>query len=119
MGWICFGGNVEERNGVIHATVLDSSRNRLFIAPPGLWITLDAGHLDSVDFDKKGNVVRLHLAAESATSPVARLRIKQTSMKAGAQRWEVAAKTETDAGAEIIPLHTGETVVTLQQKAPQ
>jgi hypothetical protein len=28
MGWICFGGNVEERHGMVHTTVLDSSRDR-------------------------------------------------------------------------------------------
>jgi hypothetical protein len=117
MGWICFGGNVEDRHGVIHATVLDSSRNRFFIAPLGLWITLDAGHLNSVEFDSKGDVVRLHLEAASATSSTARLRLKQTSTKADASRWTVASKTATDAGADLIPLHTGETIVTLRQKA--
>lgn len=117
MGWICFGGNVEDRHGLIHTTVLDSSRNRFFIAPIGLWITLDAGHLESVDFDPKGNVVRLHMAPATETSPTARMRLAQTSTKTGAQPWAISTKTATDAGANVIPLHKGETVVTLQQKA--
>jgi hypothetical protein len=117
MGWICFGGNVEDHHGEIHTTVLDSSRNRFFIAPLGLWITLDAGQLDSVDLDAKGSVVRLHLAPATATSPTARLRLTQTSTKAGAGSWTVASKTATDAGADVIPLQAGETIVTLQQKA--
>jgi hypothetical protein len=97
--------------------VLDSSRTRFFIGPIGLWITLDAGRLDSVDFDSKGGVIRLHLAAASATSTQARLRLKQTSTIAGALPWAVASKTATDAGADVIPLHTGETIVTLRHKA--
>ncbi|MGD0890495.1 MAG: DUF5695 domain-containing protein [Terracidiphilus sp.] len=117
MGWICFGGNVEDRKGIIHTTVLDSSRNRFFIAPLGLWITLDAGHLDSVDFDPKENLVRLHLAAASETSPTARLRLTQTTARTSAQPWTVASKTAADAGADVIPLQPGETVVTLRPKA--
>jgi Family of unknown function (DUF5695) len=117
MGWICFGGNIEDRQGLIRVTVLDSSRTRFFIGPIGLWITLDAGRLDSVDFDSKGGVIRLHLAAASATSTQARLRLKQTSTIAGALPWTVASRTATDAGADVIPLRAGETIVTLQHKA--
>ena len=116
MGWICFGGNVEERRGLIHATVLDSSRDRLFIAPLGLWITLDAGHLVSVDFDPGKGAVRLHLAAANASVPTARMRLIQTSTKPGAHTWTLASKTTTDAGAYVIPLSAGETTVTLLEK---
>jgi hypothetical protein len=117
MGWLCFGGNVEERGGVVHATVLDSSRNRLFLAPAGLWITLDAGKIESVDFEPAKHTVRLHLAAASASVPAARLRFEQTAAKPGAPGWEVVAKTAIDAGATIIPLGPKETVVILRQKA--
>jgi hypothetical protein len=119
MGWICFGGNVEDRHGLIHTTVLDSSRNGFFIAPLGLWITLDAGHLDSVDFDPKGNIVRLHLAPATETSPTARMRLTQTSAITGARPWVVVAKGAMDAGAKVISLQKGETVLTLQQKATE
>ncbi len=116
MGWICFGGNVEQRHGLVHATILDSSRDRIFIAPLGLWITLDAGQFVSVDFDPAKRIVRLHLAAASAAVPTARLRVKQTSGKLDAHVWTVAKKTTTDAGADVIPLADGETIVTLQEK---
>jgi hypothetical protein len=117
MGWICFGGNVEDHHGMIHTTVLDSSRDSIFIAPIGLWITLDAGHIDSVDFDPKENVVRLHLAPATENSPRARVRLAQVSAKAGEQSWVIDSKTAMDAGARVIPLQKGETIITLQQKA--
>ena len=116
MGWICFGGNVEEHRGLVHATILDSSRDRLFLAPLGLWITLDAGHLVSVDFDPTKRTVRLHLAPASASVPTARMRLTQTSAKPGAGSWTPTAKTTVDAGADVIPLGGGETTVILQQK---
>ncbi|HEY4357322.1 MAG TPA: DUF5695 domain-containing protein [Acidobacteriaceae bacterium] len=117
MGWICFGGNVEEHHGLVHTTVLDSSRERFFIAPLGLWINLDAGHLVSVDYDTTKHSVRLHLAAASASIPEARLRLKQTSSTSGMHTWTVASKTTTDAGADVIALGSGETIVTLLEKA--
>jgi hypothetical protein len=116
MGWICFGGNVEERRGIVHATVLDSSRSRVFIAPVGLWVTLDAGHFVSVDFDPAKRTVRLHLAAATKYVPTARMRWKETASNTGTQNWVIAAKTTIDAGAHVIPLGAGETVVTLQEK---
>lgn len=115
MGWICFGGNIEEHRGRVHATVLDSSRDRLFIAPLGLWITLDAGHISSVDFELGKSTVQLHLTAASPAMPTARLRLMQTSMKPSAHSWKVASKTTVDAGASVIPLGVGETTVTLRE----
>lgn len=116
MGWLCFGGNVEEHGGTVHATVLDSSRASLFIAPAGLWITLDAGKLASVDFEPARHIVRLHLAAASASVPIARLRLKQTTAQPNAAGWEVEPKKNIDAGATVIPLGPKETTVVLRQQ---
>ena len=118
MGWICFGGNVAERHGVVHATILNSSRDRLFIAPIGLWITLDAGHIVGVDFDPRNHSVNLHLARASAYVPMARLRLTQTIDKAKGQSWAVATQATVDAGATVIPLGAGETTVSLVETHP-
>jgi hypothetical protein len=118
MGWICFGGNVAEGHGVVHATILDSSRDRLFIAPIGLWITLDAGHIVAVDFDPRKRSVKLHLAPASAYVSMARLRLTQTSDNANAQTWTLANQGKMDAGAHVIPLGTGETTVSLVEQHP-
>lgn len=115
MGWLCFGGNVEERHGVVHTTVLDSSRERLFLAPLGLWITLDAGKIVSADYDTHKHTVVLHLASASTYVPTARMRITETESKPGAPAWKIASHTALDAGENVIPLSSGETTVTLQQ----
>jgi hypothetical protein len=119
MGWICFGGNIAERSGVVHATILDSSRDRLFIAPLGLWITLDAGHLVAVDFDPQKRSVKLHLSAANPYVPIARLRLRQTSDKAKAETWIVANQGTMDAGANLIPLGASETIVSLVETHPK
>ena len=115
MGWLCFGGNIEEHHGIVHTTVLDSSRDRLFIAPLGLWITLDAGKIVSADYDTRKHKVTLHLAAASIYVPTARMRITETESKPGAPAWTIASHTALDAGENVIPLSSGETTVTLQQ----
>ena len=113
MGWLGFGGNVSEQRGVVRFQVLDSSRSRLFIAPLGLWVTLDAGRFASVEYDTKTRQVRVHLATATPHVLVARLRIKHTSSVAG-HAIAIAGSPPIDAGAYVVPLHDGETIVTLR-----
>lgn len=118
MGWICFGGNVSERSGTVHVIVLDSSRDRLFIAPLALWITLDAGHLVSADLNLKTHEVRLHLAAATASVPVARLRMTPTAKGSNSRTWTIASKPHMDAGANVIQLGAKGADVVLQELNP-
>jgi hypothetical protein len=115
MGWLCFGGNVQEKHGVIHTVVLDSSRDRLFFAPLGLWITLDAGKIVSADYDTHNHTITLHLAAATQYVPTARIRLTQTATNASASAWNIATPTTVDAGTHIVPLGNGETAVVVQK----
>lgn len=114
MGWLCFGGNVKESRGIVHTTLLDSSRAHLFIAPVGLWINLDAGKIVSADFDTHRHTVTLHLAEASKYVPTARLHFTQTESNPGTP-WQLASHTRIDAGDYVIPLDNGETTVVLHQ----
>ena len=116
LGWLCFGGNVKDNHGVVTFTTLDSFRNRVFIAPLGLWLTLDAGHFSSVDYDSKNKTLKLHLAPQSDGVTVARLRVEQTANPPGALHYQAPASWKTDAGAYVLPLQTTETVAALQAK---
>lgn len=51
LGWLCFGGNLQNKGREIHVEPLDAFRSRLYLAPVGLWITLDAGKLKTAVFD--------------------------------------------------------------------
>ena len=114
MGWLCFGGDVEEHHGIVHTTVLDSSRQRLFLAPLGLWVTLDAGKMVSADFDPRRDTVTLHLAAANEFVRMARLRLAQTAEKPG-PAWTPTHNATLDAGAYVIPLASGQTTVVLRR----
>jgi hypothetical protein len=114
MGWLCFGGNVTENHGRVHVAVLDSLRQRVFLAPLSLWITLDAGRISSVDIDQKRNVVTLHLATATPNDQLARLRLSVTTPNA--HRWAITEKVGTDAGAYVISLGAAETTISLKQQ---
>ena len=77
MGWIAFGGNVAEHHGRITLTVLDASRQRVYIAPEGLWLTLDAGRFDTVEYDPKTHRVTASLAPATAYVSTAKLHISR------------------------------------------
>ena len=77
-GWQSFGGNISVRGNWVNVQPLDSFRKRVFIAPLGLWLTLDAGTFERVAINTKANVVRLTLSRADDYTPNARLRLQQT-----------------------------------------
>src|SRR5215475_8483917 len=61
-GWVAFGGNLKVHDGIVTLIPHDSFRSRIFIAPAGLWLTLDAGTFDAVEFDPRTGTVRVGLS---------------------------------------------------------
>jgi hypothetical protein len=76
-GWQAFGGNVSVRGSWVSVKPLDSLRERVYIAPIGLWLTLDAGTFEQVEINTKTNVVRVSLSPATAFTPNARLQVQQ------------------------------------------
>ena len=56
---------------------LDSIRMRVYIAPRGLWLTLDAGSFESVEVNARSNQLRIGLSPQTADTQEARLHIEQ------------------------------------------
>ena len=80
-GWLAFGGNLRRNGNIIEVTPLDSYRARVYVAPLGLWLTLEAGNFETVAVDTNAGRVRLALAGATAFTPSARLRIDQPAGK--------------------------------------
>jgi hypothetical protein len=114
LGWLAFGGNVLERDGKIEVTPLDAFRNRLYLAPLGLWLTLDAGKFKQAVFDPRTGVVRLMLEGSSEFTPDARLRIEQPAKLAGVGMYRPAGALSLQRGAYGVPLNSSATEVVLQ-----
>ena len=115
-GWQAFGGNVRVAGSQIFVTPLDSLRQRVYIAPFGLWLTLDTGRFSSIEIDPKTHSVLIDLSAATDNSRVARLRIEQPAKISGVQTFRPRQQFAYDRGAFTIQLGKGVTSVTLTDK---
>jgi hypothetical protein len=112
-GWLAFGGNIRADGEKISVTPLDSFRRRVYIAPLGLWLTLDAGKFDSVELNAKTGVVRIGLAPATSFTPTAFLRIEQPAKIAGVGTYQLLAALPMARGAYQVTLGEETTWVTL------
>jgi hypothetical protein len=112
-GWQGFGGNVTEADGVITLTPKDSARSRVFIAPAGLWLTLDAGKFASVRYAPKTGKVTVTFTAAATNAPTAWLNVATTTKDGKTY----TANMPSERGAYKITLSGNETTVELLPKA--
>lgn len=110
LGWLCFGGNLRKNGQVITVDVLDSARKRIFVAPLKLWITADAGSIESVEVNMQTQSVRLHLAPETPAQNRARFQVTGT---AGAQssQWHVFSASRDREQRYTVPIREGNATV--------
>jgi hypothetical protein len=117
-GWQAFGGTLSERGARVVVEPRDSFRMRVYLATLGLWVTLDAGRLERVEFDSTGRTVRIGLAAATAATPVARVRVEQPATVAGVGRFSPRTPgLESERGAYVVPLGASTTWLDLAQAA--
>ncbi|HVU37691.1 MAG TPA: DUF5695 domain-containing protein [Opitutales bacterium] len=103
-GWQAFGGNVQVDGDWVKVQPLDCFRQRVYLAPLGLWLTLDAGAFDHVELNAKTHAVRLALAPASAIAPTAYLRIAQPAKINGIGTYQPTEKFKLDHEAFAVPL---------------
>lgn len=112
-GWQAFGGNLTVSGKTIRVTPRDSMRRRIYWAPLGLWLTLDAGQFEAVEVDTDTHAVRVVLAPSDSNTPSARLRVEQPATVTGVGKYSVPASFRSEREAAVIPLGTSTTAVAL------
>lgn len=110
-GWLSFGGNVEVDGSTVHVSPLDSFRMRIYVAPAGLWLTLDSGKFAKVELDAATGSVSVGLEAATSFTPTARLRVEQPSGSGEGRVYRPQADFEMERGAYVVPLGEGITWV--------
>ena len=80
-GWLGFGCDVAATGAVIRIKPRDAFRQRIFLAPAGLWLTLEAGQFEEVLLDTAKGTVAITLAAAEPHTRTARLIIEQPSAR--------------------------------------
>jgi len=98
-GWLGFGGDVAQDGDTLRIRPRDGARRRLFIAPAGLWITLEAGRIASAAYDTRSGAVSLTLDPASADTATARLMLETTTP--GGRRYTTTAGTPERSGRSI------------------
>ena len=103
-GWMAFGGNTKTEGVVVEVTPLDSARTRLYLAPLGLWLTLDAGNFQVATLNPKTGAVKVGLSAASQFTPTARLRIAQPAKLGGVSAYHPAQQFAMEREDYVVPL---------------
>ena len=112
-GWLAFGGNLREDSTQVSVVSKDGARTRLFVAPAGVWIVLDAGKMASASFTPSTGKITLMLDPADSTTTMAHIEVAMTTPKS--RRYEVTAGF-ADRGARTIPLSSQPTRVDLQPR---
>ena len=115
-GWVAFGGNVSASGGVVRVTPLDSARTKVYLAPLGLWLTLDAGTLEAVEFNPKTGAVRVGFSSADPFTPSARIRVEQPGAVQGVGKYHLAKSFAEERGAYVVPLSKLATWIELSAK---
>lgn len=115
-GHVGFGGEVREDATTVSIAPRDGFRRRVFLAEPGLWLTLDAGKFERIDYEPKAGVVTVHLDPADAFTPRAYLSIESTVD--GAKSYQPATSHSKVRGRYVIALSKGGTALRLQSTTP-
>lgn len=113
-GWQAFGGNVRRTGAWIRVQPLDSFCMRVYLAPRGLWLTLDAGTFESVELNPRTGAVRISLSPATEHMKTARLRVEQPAKLAGVGNYQPARQLTQERGAFVIPLKQQATQIELK-----
>ncbi len=112
-GWQAFGGNVKTEGDWVRIQTLDSLRKRVYIAPRGLWLNLDAGNFAEIEINTRTSAVRVGLAPADLYTKQARLRVEQPAKVSGIGLYQTDKKLLSERGATVVPLGRGVTWITL------
>ncbi|MES2463461.1 MAG: DUF5695 domain-containing protein [Armatimonadota bacterium] len=115
-GWQAFGGNVQAAGDWVTVSPKDSERQRVYIAPRGVFLTLDAGTFEKVALNRKTHVLRVTLSAATPQTPQAFLRIEQPAAIRGVGKYHTAKPMGAEREASIVPLGDKSTVVELTDR---
>lgn len=112
-GWQAFGGNARTRGDRVTVQVLDSFRKRVYIAPRGLWLTLDAGTFEAVEINARTGSIRVALSPQTPFTRNARLRIEQPARLPGGVTYRPARRLTPERDAYTLALGSKTTWVEL------
>lgn len=113
LSWLAYGGNLLGTGDTIRIAPKDGARSRLFIAPAGLWLTLEAGKIAEARYTPATGEVRLVFDPANPQTPTARLFVETTTP--GGRTYRPDGGT-FERGGYSIPLSPGASVIALKPR---
>ena len=110
-GWLAFGGNLTLKGNLVKVDLTTAAKSRVYIAPVGLWLTLDAGTFKTVSFDTKSKEVRVELDKSNEFTPNAYLRIESFA----GNKYTTKGLSQNERGAFEVQLAKEPVLVKLRQ----
>jgi hypothetical protein len=115
-GWQAFGGNLKADGDTVKVQPLDSFRQRVYLAPLGVWLTLDAGTFEAVELNPKTHAVRVSLSPADQYTRQARLRVEQPATIEGVGKFKPKQELASEREAFNVPLASAATCVDLGEE---
>jgi hypothetical protein len=112
-GLLAFGGIAMAGKDGFEVEPRDAFRKRVYLAPLGLQITLDAGQIERVTCNPHTRQVTVTLAPATAAAPVALLRLERPGQ--ATTGFAPGGKLSLERGAWAVPLGAKATTVTLHE----
>lgn len=117
-GWLAFGGAVKAEGKSVRLEPWDDMRQRVYIAPLGVYLTLDAGRFAQVAYDASTGQLDVQLESADAYTKRAYLRVEQTATVKGVSAIAPFNEYAKERGAYVVPLSATHTTIRLGY-APQ
>jgi hypothetical protein len=115
-GWLAFGGNLRVEGKTVSVEPGDSFRQRVYLAPLGLWLTRDSGQFERVAFDESTGDVELRFAPRDPYTAGALLRVEQPAHGLLVGTIVPIEKLAMERGAWIVPLGDRSVTVHLREE---
>lgn len=116
-GWLGFGGNITENKNQVTIALTTAAKSSVYVAPAGIWITLDAGTIESLMYNKITGDITLTLSKADSHTPNAVLKFSQPAELKNAFSYHLINSVVKERGANLIPLSSSQnTVVVFQRK---
>ncbi len=115
-GWLAFGGNLKKEKNTVTVALTTAAKSSVYLAPIGLWISLDAGKIESVRYDISTGNVHLKLEEADRYTPAAVIRVAQPAKLAHVSTYTIKTTGTKERGATLINLSTTGTTEVLIQK---
>lgn len=115
-GWLSFGGNLYKKGHLIKVSPTTASASRVYIAPAGLWLTLEAGRFQNVSYNENTGRVELVLAPSTEQTAIAYLKIEQPAHPNKVGIYTLLNAESMERGMYVIKLSSKSTKVQIIQK---